>query len=77
MAKNKETPSERADRFEALAVRNWLALDNAGDSRSELNDARDEIQEDIADEIPDVAEQASELEESDDSSSDEEDKPGD
>jgi hypothetical protein len=61
--KNKgESAGDRANRYEEALVRVWLQLDNAGDSRQELQEARDEVQTLIAEEVPDVADQATELE---------------
>jgi hypothetical protein len=68
----KETATERADRLEGMAVEVWQKLQDADGSRGGLQTALDEAQDLIEQEISDVAEQAAELDDSDDGDDDEE-----
>jgi hypothetical protein len=68
-----ESAGDRAKRYEEALVRVWLQLDNAGDSRQELQEARDDIQTLIAEEVPDVADQATEIEDEERADADTED----
>jgi len=65
-----ESATERADRLEQLCVDVWSTLQDADGSRGGMQEAIDTAQEQIEQEIPDVAEQAEEedadLDESDD-----------
>jgi hypothetical protein len=64
-----ESATERSDRLEQLCVDVWSTLQDADGSRGGMQEAIDSAQELIEQEIPDVAEQAeeeSEVDESDD-----------
>jgi hypothetical protein len=64
-----ESATERSDRLEQLCVDVWSTLQDADGSRGGMQEAIDTAQEQIEQEIPDVAEQAeeeSDVDESDD-----------
>jgi hypothetical protein len=62
MAQQKETVTERADRLEGALVEIWQTLENADGSRAAQQEAMDSAQELIEAEVPDVADQASDIE---------------
>jgi hypothetical protein len=57
----RETAAERADRLEGALVEIWQTLENADGSRAAQQEAMDSAQELIEAEVPDVADQASEI----------------
>lgn len=71
----KETATERADRLEGMGVEVWQKLQDADGSRGGMQTAIDDAQDLIEQEISDVADQAAELDDSendDDNATDEE-----
>jgi hypothetical protein len=73
----KETATERADRLEGMAVEVWQKLQDADGSRGGMQTAIDDAQDLIEQEISDVADQAAELDDSDDGNSDDDDNESD
>ncbi len=61
MAQQKETATERADRLEGALVEVWNSLENADGSRAAQQAAMDSAQELIEAEVPDVADQAGDI----------------
>lgn len=65
-----ESASERSDRLEQLCVDVWSTLQDADGSRAGMQEAIDTAQDQIEQEIPDVAEQAEEESVTDESEDD-------
>jgi hypothetical protein len=68
----KETATERANRLEGMGVEVWQKLQDADGSRGGMQTAIDDAQDLIEQEISDVADQAAELDDSDDAETDDE-----
>ncbi|MGH9961350.1 MAG: hypothetical protein ACREBC_30195 [Pyrinomonadaceae bacterium] len=66
-----DSATERSERLEQLCVDVWSTLQDADGSRGGMQEAIDTAQDQIEQEIPDVAEQAEEEESDADESDDE------
>ncbi len=66
-----ESAAERADRLEQMCVEIWSTLQDSDGSRGGMQEAIDRAQDQIEQELPDVAQQAEEEEIDADESDDE------